>query len=74
MTSTSATTREIDLDAGNTIAVSIQQDLLGGGYILQVALNPHNFPAHVGDLTPAAARALAAHLTELADEADVRNA
>jgi hypothetical protein len=75
--STTKDTREVDGFENAAIAAEITEH----GYLfnpdtphlVRVIANPHWHPSMSATLTPDAARALAAHLTELADEADLRN-
>jgi len=71
---TTTHTREIDGLEGRTVAVEIASTYSDEGYGVSVSADANCWPHSSTLITPAAARALAAHLIELADEADVRNA
>jgi hypothetical protein len=74
---TSNDTREVDGFEDTGVGVEITRF----GYVydvempnmIKVTANPQCWPNESATITPAAARVLAAHLTELADEADLRN-
>jgi len=74
MTSTKNMSRFIDGLEGYTVATEIASSYSDAGYCVKVHADADSWPHSSTLITPAAARALAAHLIELADEADVRNA
>ena len=73
-----STTHDIRLVDGlddHAISAEIYDDIMATEptFAIKVTANPHWYPSMRTYLTPAAARELAAHLTELADEADLLN-
>jgi hypothetical protein len=62
-----------DLD-GNEMAAEIADTWTDFGWGVRVTVDANCFPAHSTMISPAQARALAAHLLELADAAEERTA
>lgn len=72
MTSTE-TTFTVDEIHGGIVEIRVLHSYGPDGWCVRIDSAAEGMGNTAGWLTPAAARALAAHLTELADEADVRN-
>jgi len=65
--------RDVDGLDGNNVSAQIFYSMLDDGNFVEVSCNDHAWPHQSAQLAPSAARMLARHLLELADDADLLN-